>query len=128
MRLIREDDGESDQQHGGGDCRRLRVVELLEPDDDEEGRDLRDEGNVSGDEDHRAVLADRARESQREAGEDGGHERGQHDPEHGLAPAGAERRRGLLDLTLEIFKHRLHGTDHEGQSDENQRNTDAPGV
>ena len=53
-----------------GDRRGRRVVELLEPDDDQQRRDLRHVGHVAGDEDDRAVFADGAREGQREAGED----------------------------------------------------------
>ena len=123
-----EDDDEGDEQHDGGDGRGAGVVELLEPDDDEERRDLRDEGNVAGDEDHRAVFADGAGERQREAGEDRRQQRRQHDAEHGLPAVGAERGRGLLDLALEILEHRLHGAHDEGQADEDQRDDDADGV
>ena len=45
------------------------VVELLELGDDQQRRDLRPHRHVAGDEDDRPVLADRARERQREAGE-----------------------------------------------------------
>ncbi len=38
----------------------------------------------------------------------------------------AERGRGLLDLALEILKHRLHGAHHERQADEDERDADAP--
>ena len=57
------------QQHHERDRRRARVVELLELRDDEQRRDLGPHRHVAGDEDDRAVLADRARERQREAGQ-----------------------------------------------------------
>ena len=50
---------------------------------------------------------------------------GQHDAEHGLPPRGAERRRGLLDLAVEVLQHRLHRAHHERQADEDQRDQDA---
>ena len=46
------------------------IVEFLQPDDDQQRRDLGHVGQVAGDEDDRAVFADGAREGQREAGED----------------------------------------------------------
>src|SRR5262245_21731248 len=98
-----KDDDEGDAEHRGGDRGRLRVAEFLELDDDQERRDLRDEGNIAGDEDDRAVLAHGAGESEHEAGKDGRQQRGQHHHKHGLSPARAERGRGLLDLALEIF-------------------------
>ena len=45
------------------------IVEFGQADDDQERRDLRDEGDVAGDEDDRAVFADGAGERQREAGQ-----------------------------------------------------------
>ncbi len=45
--------------------------------------------------------------------------------EHRLQPAGAERRRGLLDLAVDLLQHRLHGAHHERQADEDQRDDDA---
>ena len=64
-----EQHDEGDRQHDRGDHRGAGIVELLELDDDEQRRDLRDAGNVAGDEDDRAVFADAAREGEREAGE-----------------------------------------------------------
>jgi hypothetical protein len=62
----------ADHQHDGGDGGGAGVVELLEPDDDQQRRDLGDEGHVAGDEDDRAVFTHGAREGEREAGEHGG--------------------------------------------------------
>src|ERR1700730_9335379 len=76
---------EGDDQHYRGDGRRAGIVELLEPGDDQQRRDLRHERHVAGDEDHRAVLADGAGEGERAAGQQRRHERRQHDAEHGLA-------------------------------------------
>ena len=78
------------------------------------------EGHVAGDEDHRAVFADGAGESEREAGQDRRHQRRQHHHEHGLAAVGAERGRGLLELAVELLEHRLHGAHDEGQTDEDR--------
>ena len=58
---------ERHHQHHGGHRGRAGVVVLLELGDDDQRRDLRHHRQVAGDEDHRAVFADRARERQREA-------------------------------------------------------------
>ncbi len=65
---------------------RARVVVFLELDDDQQRRDLGDVGDVAGDEDHRAVFADAAREGEREAGEQGRDERRQHDAQERSQP------------------------------------------
>ena len=68
----------------------------------------------------------RAREGEREAGEDGrAAGRGRMTRRDRLAAAGAERRGGLLDLAVDLLQHRLHGAHHEGQADEDQRDDDA---
>ena len=54
-----------------GDGGRARVVVLLELGDDEQRRDLGLHRHVARDEDDRSVLAERAREGQRDAGEPG---------------------------------------------------------
>ena len=43
----------------------------------------------------------------------------------GAQPAGAEGRRGLLDLALDLLDHRLHRAHDERQADEDQRDEDA---
>ena len=102
------------------------IVELLEPDDDQQRRDLGDVGHVAGDEDHRAVFADGAGEGEREAGQHApAAARGRTTRDDGLAAVGAERGRGLLDLAVELLQHRLHGAHDEGQADEDQRDEDA---
>src|SRR5215211_7974818 len=97
-----EGDREHHRRDGGG----AGIVELLELGDDEQRRDLRDERHVAGDEDHRAVLADGAGKSERHARQHGGRQCGQHDAEHGLTPRGAQRRRRLLDLAVQVLQHR----------------------
>ena len=82
--------------------------------------------HVAGDEDHRAVFADRAGEGQREAGQ----QRRQRAPAGSTrakvcSRRGAERRGGLLDLAVEVLQHRLHRAHDEGQADEDQRDDDA---
>src|SRR5690606_16649256 len=65
---------EGDRQHERGNGGRAGVIELLQPDDDEERGDLRNVGDVSGDEDYRAILADRTGERERIARQDRGHQ------------------------------------------------------
>ena len=56
---------EHDRGHGGRAC----IVILFQLGDDDQRRDLRDHRQITRNEDDRAVLADRAREGQREAGQ-----------------------------------------------------------
>src|SRR6266508_1300524 len=58
---------EGERQHHRGDGGGAGIVELLELDHDQQGRNLRDERHVAGDEDHRAVLADGAGKGERHA-------------------------------------------------------------
>ena len=69
QRVDEEQQQERRDQHHGRDRGRVRVAEFLQPDDDQQRRDLRHVRQVAGDEDDRAVLADRAREREREAGQ-----------------------------------------------------------
>ena len=93
---------ERDDQHDHADRRGAGVVELLQLGDDQQRRDLGLHRHVAGDEDHRAVLAERPGEGQREAGEQRRQQRRQDDPPEGLPAAGAEGRGGLFDLRLEV--------------------------
>ena len=63
------------------------VIVLGQLDDDEERRDLGDVGQVAGDEDDRAVLADPAGEGEGEAGEHRRDQRRQHHPHQGVDAA-----------------------------------------
>ena len=54
-----------------------------------------------------------------------GDQRRQDHPHEGAHAAGAEGGGGLLDLAVDLVDHRLHGADHEGQADEDQRQPDA---
>ena len=98
-----EQHGEGDDQHDRRDGRRAGIVEFLELDDDQQRRDLRHVGDVAGDEDHRAVFADGAREGEREAGEDRRQQRRQHHAADGLPAGRAERGGRLLDLALDLL-------------------------
>ena len=68
-RLIMSSRAKDTHQHHHGDRRRAGVVVLLQLGDDEQRDDLRLHRHVARDEDDRAVLAERPRERQREAGE-----------------------------------------------------------
>ena len=79
IRLMTSSISEGDGQHDRGDRGGAGIVEFLQPDDDQQRRDLRHVGQVAGDEDDRAVFADAAREGQREAGQEGRREGRQQD-------------------------------------------------
>src|SRR6266850_2463525 len=85
-----EERDERDREQDDGDRRRLGVGELLEAGDDQDGGDLGPVRHVARDEDDRAVLAERAREGEGEARDDGRQDRGEDHPQHGLQPVGAE--------------------------------------
>ena len=126
QRVDRQQQHERDDEHHDGDRRRAGVVVLLELGDDEQRRDLRLHRHVAGDEDHRAVLADRARERQREAGDAAPAARsGRIDAPERLPARRAERRRGFLELASELLQHRLHRAHDERQADERQRDQHA---
>src|SRR4051812_22605281 len=93
------------------DRRRRRHGVRLDPPEDEHRRDLGLERQVAGDEDGRAELADRPRESERGAGQDRRHEVRQHDPAEDGERAGAERHGRLLHLAVELHEDGLHGAD-----------------
>src|SRR5262245_37912655 len=106
-----ERDGEHDDADGGG----AGIVVLLQLDDYEQWRDLRDHRHVASDEDDRAVLADGAREGQREAGQHRRQDDRQDDTPEGGEARGAESDRRLFDLEVEILQHRLHRAHGEGK-------------
>src|SRR6185503_13128379 len=85
-----EQEGERHHQHDGGDRGGADVVVLLQLGDNDQRGDLRHHGEVTGDEDDRAILADGTCESQREAREQRRQQRRQHHAAHGLPAAGAE--------------------------------------
>src|SRR5438876_11020981 len=120
-----EERDERDREQDDGDRRRLGVGELLEPRHDQDGRDLGPERHVARDEDDRAVLAERAREGEREAGDDRREDGREDHPQHGLQAVRAQARGGLLDVPVEALEHGLEGTDHEGEADEDQDEHDA---
>src|SRR6476469_6326479 len=89
--IVDQEQHEGDEQHGGGDRGCPRIVEFLEPDDDQQRRDLADIGDVAGDEDHRSVFADRAGKRQGKAGEPSRKDCRQQHLEHRLPAPGAKR-------------------------------------
>src|SRR5215212_8103389 len=123
----REEKNERRDQHERGDHGRAGVVELLELDDDEQRHDLRVSRHVAGDEDHRPVLADGAREGEGEPGENRREQRRQDDPPQDMEAARPQERRCLLVLPLALPQHRLDGPYDEGQADEDERDQDAEG-
>ena len=122
----REQDAERDreQQHReGGGTRRVAAVDPLE---DVERGDLRLEREVAGDEDHGAELADRARERERDSGQERRQQVRKDDAAEDREPVGAERGGGLLHLPVELDQHRLDGADDERQRHEQERHQHAP--
>ena len=69
QRVDPEQQHEREHQHHRRERGRARVVVLLQLGHDQQRRDLGPHRQVAGDEDHRAVLAERAREREREARE-----------------------------------------------------------
>src|SRR5437016_2239345 len=120
----REERHEGDRQDDDRDRRRFRVGELLQPRDDENGRDLGLEGHVARDEDDGAVLAERAREGERKAGDERREDGRQDHPDEGLQPVRSQAGRRLLRVLVEPLQHRLERADHEGEPDEDEHEHD----
>src|SRR5262249_28749862 len=120
-----EQGDEGDREDDDRDRRRLRVGELLEPRHDEDGRDLGLERHVARDEDDRPVLAERAREWEREAVDHRGQDGRDGDPHEGLEAVGAEARGRLLDVGVEALEHGLEGAHDEREADEDEHEHDA---
>ena len=93
--------------------------------DDQQRGDFRAERQVAGDEDHRAIFADAAREGEREACYQRRQHGGQDDAGEGLPPPRPEAGGGFLDIAAEVGEDRLDGADDERQADERQRDDDA---
>src|SRR5690554_6746250 len=121
----RQQAGERGRQHQRRQRDRAVVVVLLQADGDQQRCDLGPVGLVAGDEDHRAVLAQRPRERQREPGEQGRQQLGQHHPAQRGQARRAERGRGLLLVVAERFEDRLHRAHRERQPDEDHGDDDA---
>ena len=101
-------------------------VVALDLAEDVDGRDLGVERQVPRDQHDRAELADRARERERDAGEDRRQQVREDD-----APEDADRPRAeaggrLLHLAVELEQHGLHGADDERQRHEEQREQRPP--
>jgi hypothetical protein len=93
--------------------------------EDVDGRDLRLERDVPGDQDDRAELAHGPRKGERDAGKDRRQQVREDDPPEDLERAGPERGRCLLHLLVELEQHRLYRADDERQRHEQQREQDA---
>src|SRR5438093_11175172 len=115
-----DEHGEGDHEEHDGDGRRLRVGKLLEPRDDQHGRDLGLERHVARHEHDGAVLAERAREGEGEAGHERRVERREDDPGDGLESRRAEAGGGLLDVGVDRLEHRLARAHHERETEERQ--------
>src|SRR5262249_52280195 len=96
-----EEGHERDHQDDDGDRGRLGIGELLQPRDHEHGGDFRLERHVARDEDDGPVLAERAREGEREAGDERGEDGRQDDPEDRLQPIRPQAGRRLLRVGVE---------------------------
>src|SRR5690606_31181039 len=109
--------------------RGAEIVVLLELDDDEERRDLRSHRQIPGNEDHRSVLADGARERERETGGERGRDRRQDDAPEGEEAARAERLGRLFEARIDLRERGLHRADDEREAYQRQRDDHAdPGV
>ncbi|ABA49583.1 hypothetical protein BURPS1710b_2014 [Burkholderia pseudomallei 1710b] len=125
QRVDEEQHHERHDEHHDGERGGARVVVLLELRDDEQRRDFRFHRHVAGDEDHRAVFAERAREREREARQQRGRHGRQHDAAEREPARRAEACGRLLLLALEILENGLHGAHDERQADEGQRDEHA---
>ncbi len=114
-----EQDRKRDEQEHDGDGRGAFGV-LRDAMEEEDRGDLGLERQVAGDEDHRAVFADRARERHRNAREDPGQDVREHDLAERGELARAKRAGRLLELLVELDQHRLHRPDDEGERHERQ--------
>jgi hypothetical protein len=71
---------------------------------------------------------DRAREGQREAGQQRRAARSARSPREGLPAVRAQAGRGFFHLGVEVLQHRLHRAHHEGQADEVSATSTPSGV
>ena len=123
--LDHEQDPERDQQQHDRDRRGALVLPLsicpkMKTDETSVSKGMLPEIRTS---EPNSPIA-RAKASAR-AGEDRRGEVRQHDAAEDRQRPGAERRRGLLHLGVELEQHRLHRADHERQGHEQQRHHDA---
>ena len=124
-RVDGQEQHEGNRQHHHRDCRRARVVVLLELGDDEQRGNLRTHRHVARDEDDRSVFAHATRKRQRKSGEPRRNQIGKDDPQDDLTPFGAEAGRRLFELDVEVLDDGLERSHDERQSDEHQGHGDA---
>ncbi len=72
QQVDRQKNDERQHQHCTGQCRGPGIVEFVEADHDQQGRNFRNVLQVAGNEDDRTVLSDRARERKRRTRQQGG--------------------------------------------------------
>ena len=118
-----KDVDEEDERDRGG----ARRVVLLELRHDEKGSDLGAEGHVAGDEDDRAVFAERTREGEREPRQERREEVREDDAHERLQARGAENGRDFFELGVEILENGLDRPDDERQAHEREGEDDAGG-
>src|SRR4051794_22944996 len=99
----RDDRQQRDQQHDRRHRRRGLGVAALEEREQPDRDHLGAVGEVAADQHERAVLADAAGERQRRARADRRHQGRQDHPAERREPGCAERRRGVLDVGLELL-------------------------
>ena len=124
-RIDRQQRQERRHQQQCGQRDRGVVVVFLETDRDQQRRDLGLVRQIAGDEDHRSVFAQPAREGQRESGQQSGQDLRKDHPAQRGQTRGSERRRRFFLFAPEGFQQRLHGAHRERQADEDQRQHDA---
>ena len=108
-------------QHHKADRGGAGIIEFQQAGDDQQRGDLGLAGQIAGDEDHRAIFPQRAGEGEAEAGDQRRADGGQQDAPEGLGRTRAQQRGRFLQIDRQIEQHRLHGSHHEGQADEDQR-------
>src|SRR5829696_8938102 len=121
-------DTRDEQQHGerygqqhDGNRRGGSDVVVLDLAENAHGGNFSLVRDVARDEDDRAELTDGTSEAKTNTGQDGGEQVRQHDQAKGRPVAGAERRRRLLHLPVELLQYRLDRPHDEGERDEEER-------
>src|SRR5690606_32118440 len=123
--LDQQQQDEGDDEHHDRQRRCAGVVVLLELGYDQQGRDLGFHRHVARDENDGAVLPDRPRECQGEAGQYRWYQRRHDNTPDGLQAGRAQRGGGLLELRFQFLEDRLDRAHHERQADEGERDPDA---
>lgn len=126
-KLDEKEHEEGGKEHGRGDGGGAFVVELLEFGDDEDRENFRFSGDISRDENDRAVLADAAGERHGEAAPESGSEAWEEDVKKRACAAGTEEGGGFLEVFGGLFEDGLQGANDEGKPDKDEGDDDADG-